>query len=328
MIKIAMPQKVIENHKKYYREKVLPDIQDELNKLNDSEGLNGIIAYKNFLSLCLDNWEKFAIGSVAELRVLDDQLCKQWDDLKNDKEKVSSIFLKAYDRFIYVPKKLIKQWENNVDPKDMEWCAYTYLKMLSNLQVCPYCNKNFIHPTLTEDGKVRGDLDHFFSKEKHPYLALSIYNLIPCCRYCNSSLKGKQEFNVENIISPYEVSYNDLFEFKGPDSPSEGIQIVNNDEDVLVDEYLEMFKIKERYQNNRDILEKFQQKNQEYGSAFIEQFNMNFGLGKLQISIREFWSDFYDYPLNKEDIDKNIMSKLKRDLAVDVLGHEWLKGDK
>ena len=41
---------------------------------------------------------------------------------------------------------------------------------------------------------MRPQFDHWFPKKKYPLLAISFYNLIPCCTYCNSSVKGDIEF--------------------------------------------------------------------------------------------------------------------------------------
>ena len=47
--------------------------------------------------------------------------------------------------------------------------------------VCPYCNRSYIF-TVKKDarnGKARPQYDHFFPKSIYPYLAVSMYNLIP-----------------------------------------------------------------------------------------------------------------------------------------------------
>lgn len=48
---------------------------------------------------------------------------------------------------------------------------------------CPYCNRSYIF-TSSKSG-TRPQYDHYFPKSKYPYLALSMYNLIPCCSICN-----------------------------------------------------------------------------------------------------------------------------------------------
>ncbi len=50
-----------------------------------------------------------------------------------------------------------------------------------NIKVCPYCNLRDISLYESHNISKRGHLDHFYSKAKYPYLALSLYNLIPSC---------------------------------------------------------------------------------------------------------------------------------------------------
>ena len=66
-----------------------------------------------------------------------------------------------------------------------------------NLSVCPYCNRHYIY-TVDNGKRVSAQFDHFYCKTKYPYLALSFYNLIPCCPTCN---KAKGELQIK--INPY-----------------------------------------------------------------------------------------------------------------------------
>ena len=72
-----------------------------------------------------------------------------------------------------------------------------------NIKVCPYCNLSNISLYKTSKATKRGHLDHFYPKEKYPYLALSLYNLVPSCYYCNSNFKGSKEVSLDKYIHPY-----------------------------------------------------------------------------------------------------------------------------
>jgi len=101
-----------------------------------------------------------------------------------------------------------------------KYCAYKLAEKLG-VRTCLYCNRNY---TLTvidndiEDVKkrfiTRPEFDHFFDKKTHPILALSIYNLIPSCKICNSSLKGKIHFNLKNNFHPYIDNYINDYQYK------------------------------------------------------------------------------------------------------------------
>lgn len=70
---------------------------------------------------------------------------------------------------------------------------------------CPYCNRTYIHTIIDKykKGIIRPTFDHFFSQIDHPLLALSFYNLIPSCYYCNSSLKGDKVMELGTHLHPY-----------------------------------------------------------------------------------------------------------------------------
>ncbi len=89
-------------------------------------------------------------------------------------------------------------------------------ELLTNLdiRVCPYCQRQYI-TNYKEDNndKTTADLDHFYSQEKYPYLALSLYNFIPSCQICNSRMKGTTEFSRSTHIYPYEESFGKEYKF-------------------------------------------------------------------------------------------------------------------
>lgn len=71
---------------------------------------------------------------------------------------------------------------------------------LIGVRVCPYCNRSYIF-TLKKSG-VRPQYDHYFPKSAYPYLAVSMYNLIPCCAVCNTA---KSSFNTYDKITGKEI---------------------------------------------------------------------------------------------------------------------------
>ncbi len=92
----------------------------------------------------------------------------------------------------------------------------TQLKLKS--LTCPYCN--FVPLEMTAWKDVQGDkqkayldLDHFYSKCRFPFFALSFYNLIPCCHYCNATAKGTKLFDVDSHIHPYHQDFDDHYIF-------------------------------------------------------------------------------------------------------------------
>lgn len=73
-----------------------------------------------------------------------------------------------------------------------------------NITVCPYCNRQYVFTV--QSGKVRAQLDHYYPKSRYPYLALSLYNMIPCCSICNRT-KSSLDTYASPILYPYDEEY-------------------------------------------------------------------------------------------------------------------------
>ena len=95
--------------------------------------------------------------------------------------------------------------------------SYWLLRKL-DVRVCPYCNRIY---TVTlpskmelEEGEefvtTRSTFDHFYSKDEYPYLAVSLFNLIPSCHFCNMN-KGTSQ---QKIIYPYDEEFGDEAVFR------------------------------------------------------------------------------------------------------------------
>lgn len=59
-------------------------------------------------------------------------------------------------------------------------------------RICPYCHMHHLNFHVHADKKklnLRPPLDHFFPRSVYPYLATSLFNLVPSCEQCNSRIK-------------------------------------------------------------------------------------------------------------------------------------------
>lgn len=206
------------------------------------------------------------------------------------------------------------------------WGAYGYVMALGQ-KVCPYCNRNYITPLYSKKGKVRADLDHFFPKHKYPYLSISLFNLVPSCRFCNSSLKGKQNFTIRDNFHPFsEIEADDLFHFtyvpqsiKGFwDKEEMNIEIVynsNNPDAVKAKNNNDIFCIGELYQYHKDIVENLVKKRYIYSDVYIEYL-----LNKYPI----FWKskreilDFLIMEYIPEKVEDVPFAKLRKDIIEEL----------
>jgi 5-methylcytosine-specific restriction endonuclease McrA len=76
------------------------------------------------------------------------------------------------------------------------------------IDVCPYCNRTFIYSQQSTKKQkiIQAELDHFYSKDLFPYLAIAKYNLVPSCSFCNRQ-GGKYTTDAyeEKMVNPYEI---------------------------------------------------------------------------------------------------------------------------
>ncbi|WP_449402609.1 hypothetical protein [Exiguobacterium artemiae] len=139
---------------------------------------------------------------------------------------------------------------NSVKIYETIWNDYILI-LSSNVTICPYCNRQYISPFVSDNGRVRADIDHFFAKRRYPYFSMSLYNLVPSCKQCNQSLKGSKELQFDGL-HPFENDLHTYFHFKL-------IQVLDDEIDIDIEvdksisdttnilEYIELFKLKHLY---------------------------------------------------------------------------------
>lgn len=192
---------------------------------------------------------------------------------------------------------------------------------------CPYCNCNAlrlitIEDTITNEDYDQAllDLDHFFPKSKYPFLAISLFNLIPSCNDCNARIKRDQEFKLNTHIHPYNISFDEEFSFK-LNSPyfsgQKADELVIEFESVngFPDNSIIDLRLIERYNADREDLIRMLQIL--YKKPFI---NMRTIFGNLidYNENRKLLLEFAGIPSEREDISNYILGKLKRDILVDL----------
>jgi hypothetical protein len=214
------------------------------------------------------------------------------------------------------------------------------------INTCPYCNRNYINTVIdkTNKGIIRPTFDHFFPQSINPFLALSFYNLIPSCYYCNSSLKNATPTSLDTHIHPYfegfdsDITFNVLIkrckpaksdpenyclEFKdnmNPLSPNDkyrkiygGTRTIKNTKEGN----LNLFKLQEIYQSHLDIVGELVVKcdklNNWYASSLVSIFEL------LGTNKSEFYQYYFGNFLNEKDFNRRPMSKLTKDVVSQIL---------
>lgn len=130
--------------------------------------------------------------------------------------------------------------------KSVGWNAYLYQKALG-INICPYCATQFIFVYESDNGNTRGTLDHFIDKAKYPIFSISIYNLIPSCKICNSDFKGSKEATIKNNYTPFEENIIEYITFKR--------EIINSQEEEISP--ITVIDIKKEQKNEIDYVSMF-----------------------------------------------------------------------
>jgi hypothetical protein len=243
-------------------------------------------------------------------------------------------------------KKNIKAFINNiVDYSLFNQYAYDIASKL-NVNTCPYCNRNYINTVIDKKGKniIRPTFDHFFPKSKHPFLALSFYNLVPSCYFCNSSLKSADIMDISTHIHPYKEGFDNDTTFqiiikdcKPNKSDPDNYTLFfldNMDETSINDRYrkifggsrtvpnpkegnLNLFKLTDIYQSHLDIVGELVLKCDSLNSDYADSLYKMFGLLKTNKS--EFYQYYFGNYFSEKDFNRRPMAKLTKDIVSQVL---------
>lgn len=200
-------------------------------------------------------------------------------------------------------------------------CAYNILK-IQKVKVCPYCNRQYIF-TL-DNHKVRPQFDHYYPKSIYPYLALSIFNLIPSCSICN---QAKSSFDTHDcpILYPYEEEFGDEVRFRIISDDIEYIHGKTDDFDLYlqvdvgdsekekkIKQQYKQLHLKELYDEHkdyvRDIAWNHYINSEDRIDEIMRVFPQMFSTREEAIAI------VYMNDVRKENLGKRPLAKLTRDI--------------
>ncbi len=205
----------------------------------------------------------------------------------------------------------------------------TFFEENLNPRTCYYCNIDFINVYDEENNKNKFTLDHFIDKGRYPYLALSIFNMIPCCFVCNSKkIKGSIEFYDNPKLkdtNPYLESFkfNEKVKFKlFLHKNCKNLNIKLKDDIAIplkerysneYDKYIEVFKLNERYQAHKDIVFEMIKNAELYPDSRLKELQDLTGIPYQQIK-----KDIFNLIDDDVDLSKKPFSKLIRDISYEL----------
>lgn len=277
------------------------------NYLKKSIKENHLFLIKDKLSLlsCISDFEKEILAdSVANninTSVINDYIRKGFKDKK----------VLGFNRFY-----------TNFSTSDM---AYEILEII-NARVCPYCNRQYAFAVRKNGVRVRPQFDHFFPQSLYPYLAISVYNLIPSCALCNC---GKRDTFPKNILYPYEESFegkgirfavDDIIPYLLGDKDNVNISLTpSNPSDIAaldtIKEYYEEFKIKILYDEHADYIKDLILKKYIFNSSAMKSiYNSYSDVLEHQQRLEQLIFGKYEI----DDFINNPLSKFTSDIFNDI----------
>ncbi|WP_433832463.1 HNH endonuclease [Flavobacterium anhuiense] len=177
-------------------------------------------------------------------------------------------------------------------------------------------------------------LDHVLPKSEYNFLSLSIFNLVPSCNSCNSKFKHQKEFTVNNELakicpSSHNFEWDDLVNFKlkfdinDPEferkineiKEVKDIEIkIDNTYSLLgVDEFIEIFKLKSRYEFHKYISLEMIENRKLYSDSNIKEISDFFLEKGILKSVDSLKKDIFGKELFEEN--NAPFEKYKRDIA-------------
>ena len=196
MVKIELNNQIVQKYWKYINDvngKFKRPIE-ELKAWKLSGTYSGGLPFTSdeaeLLDYSIDHFESIITANPKEIRLLIDKLSVSKTYSKKFKEEFQKRM--RYEQF-----------------RDSKGAREHFRRL--GIKACPYCNAQYTI-SIGKTGKALCHFDHVYPKSDYPFLALSIYNLIPCCNYCNQAKSNDDPLH-KNFIHPFEDSISNKFKF-------------------------------------------------------------------------------------------------------------------
>jgi 5-methylcytosine-specific restriction endonuclease McrA len=266
---------------------------------------------------------KFDI-TLEELNKLIYKKLKKFDEKINFEKLIISdyYYIQKLVKFIDRNKKYTQL---NEKEKNYFYTLYQRLKKVEfieflNVKTCLYCNRNFILNFKNKNGNnTTAQLDHFFNKRTYPYLAVSLYNLIPSCSTCNLRKSDKQV----DILHPYADDIDKEIKFSLTLKNAKfyysvdgfDINVIGNSEKAK--SHIELFNLQALYNEHKDIILELIQKKYMYNESYLDELTKKYEgtLFKNKEDLMRLVSGGY---ISEDEINKRPLSKLIKDISEDL----------
>ncbi|BAF73203.1 hypothetical protein [Sulfurovum sp. NBC37-1] len=250
---------------------------------------------------------------------LEDLLYGEYEKLVKIKNKIDTKYSSK--------KNIVKEFFNydkssNVKLSKSQPKISKFFEEKVEVDTCYFCNIEFINKFKISDGKFKNGftLDHYIDKEKYPYLALSLYNLIPSCYTCNSKVKSIDE--IDNLSpSSAKFDFDDKVKFRTfmmnknlqVEKEKDFALLLKEDFSLDYKKYIDGFMLNERYEYHKyKVIEMINKRKQYPDSRLRELADLT------QKTEEEVKHDLFGEYLFEDDLHKRPLSKLTKDIAIEL----------
>lgn len=216
--------------------------------------------------------------------------------------------------YVFNYELFIKKAKNRYD-------AYKLAESL-DINTCPYCNRNYTNTVIRSNGEklTRPQFDHYFDKARNPLLAVSFYNLIPCCSICNSSIKGTAKFNLNDYTHPYiDNNIEEIhFTYKYTNQTKTGLKVkVLTPDPSKTKNTIEAFAIEQVYNSHTDELLDLIRTRQYFSDKYLSILSSNLLKGVI-LSREDIYRIVFGTEYNSINFINRPFSKFKNDILKEL----------
>ncbi|WP_022819470.1 hypothetical protein [Fusobacterium russii] len=318
--KIKNWELIKKKHSEWYEKNIFLNIKKAHDTLPKKTKSDSIEKYKELLEKIIEKGKNYVIEEELFLGYSHDYLINLIKNLNtaNISKKCSPRIIFPYDKKFSINRG--------------EWNRHKLLSLMG-IQVCPYCQRNYISSFEENDDKrTTADLDHFYPKSLYPFLALSLYNFIPSCQICNSRFKVSKD--AYNSVYPYEESFDDLgakfktskeiiYEILGKKNSGFFVDIdygnlKDEDNEKIQNSVsnLGLDKVYKKSHNHyiKDLLDNIEKYPKNYLESCVEIFNEYYKDENKKEKIIKYFIDIVKEPYRKRIVNGEPLAKLTKDI--------------
>lgn len=240
-----------------------------------------------------------------------------------NRTKIESYLYKKYNDIL---KRLQEVFDYNGQLASNKEKAY-HLTIGQGHNTCTYCNRQYTITIFESDennhtlGITRPQLDHWFSKELYPLMSLSLYNLIPSCSICNSSVKGTDIYRLNTHVHPYLDTTPDEPSFRFSYKLNKNKQyevVIEGLTDTKEKNMVKSLKLEEIYKYHGEIeVKDILQYNYQYSDAYLKTLLKGL-LKHYKLSKADIYRMLFGTELETSKNLNRPLSKLKRDILTEI----------